>query len=71
MGEGASNVVVCQSWPYHEEFFADVHYHRWRKHCSCCGKPIVVTTVIVKRIRLGETLNLVCQECAESDRISN
>ena len=56
--------IICPLWASNDDRFRSRHYHAWDRPCGLCGRKVVVSDVIERRLQSNSGTVVVCEQCA-------
>jgi hypothetical protein len=56
--------IICPLWVSNDDRFRSRHYHAWDRPCGLCGRKVVVSDAIKRRLQSNSGAVVVCEQCA-------
>lgn len=56
--------IICPLWVSNDDRFRSRHYHAWDRPCGLCGRKVVVSDAIKRRLQSDGGTVVVCEQCA-------
>src|SRR5450631_3590207 len=54
--------IICPLWDNGDRRFKTRHYHAWHCPCGSCGRKLVISDALKRRIA-GGTVPVICEQC--------
>jgi hypothetical protein len=55
--------TICPVWDNTNRRFNSRRYQAWDHKCGSCGRKVVVSEAVKRRIDGGETVPIICEQC--------
>jgi hypothetical protein len=56
--------IVCPLWATKDKRFRSRHYHAWDRPCGACGRKVVVSDAVKRRLDSSRGAVILCEQCA-------
>jgi hypothetical protein len=56
--------IICPLWDNNDRRFQTRRYHAWDCRCSSCGRKVVISEAVKRKLDAGNKVPVICEQCA-------